>query len=50
MVQASSNKVVDLNEVSQVLSVPKRRLYDVTNVLEGVKLARKTSKNHFQWM
>lgn len=50
MLQGSSSRVVDLNAVAEALSVPKRRLYDVTNVLEGIALARKTSKNHFEWL
>ncbi|RDX72235.1 Transcription factor E2FC, partial [Mucuna pruriens] len=30
-------------------NVQKRRIYDITNVLEGVGLIEKTSKNHIQW-
>lgn len=26
-----------------------RRIYDITNVLEGIGLIHKTSKNHIQW-
>lgn len=29
--------------------MPKRRVYDVTNVLEGVDLLEKTSKNTVRW-
>lgn len=50
MLQSSSDRVVDLNAVAKALSVPKRRLYDVSNVLEGIALARKTSKNHIEWL
>lgn len=46
----STDGVLDLNVVSQVLNVPKRRVYDVTNVLEGIKLLKKKSKNHVEWM
>ncbi|MEQ2179783.1 hypothetical protein GOODEAATRI_028659, partial [Goodea atripinnis] len=42
--------VLDLNVVSSELSVSKRRLYDITNVLEGIKLIKKTYKNHIQWL
>uniref|UniRef100_A0A3B5R2C0 E2F/DP family winged-helix DNA-binding domain-containing protein n=2 Tax=Xiphophorus TaxID=8082 RepID=A0A3B5R2C0_XIPMA len=34
--------VVDLNLVSSELKVSKRRLYDITNVLEGINLMKKT--------
>ncbi|XP_055733394.1 transcription factor E2F3-like [Salvelinus fontinalis] len=46
----SSDGVVDLNLAAESLKVPKRRLYDITNVLEGVHLIKKKSKNNIQWM
>nr|XP_055066755.1 transcription factor E2F3-like [Misgurnus anguillicaudatus] len=46
----SSDGVVDLNQASEILKVQKRRLYDITNVLEGVHLIKKKSKNNIQWM
>lgn len=30
--------------------VQKRRIYDITNVLEGVGLIRKATKNSVQWL
>ena len=33
LVQGSPDKTVDLNEVVEQLSVQKRRIYDITNVL-----------------
>lgn len=27
----------------------KRRIYDITNVLEGIGLIRKGGKNHIKW-
>lgn len=50
ILQDSCTKVIDLNALAQTLKVPKRRLYDVTNVLEGISLARKKSKNHIEWL
>jgi len=29
--------------------VQKRRIYDITNVLEGIGLIEKKSKNNIQW-
>ncbi|MBN3306097.1 E2F3 factor, partial [Amia calva] len=46
----SSDGVVDLNRAAEVLKVQKRRLYDITNVLEGIHLIKKKSKNNIQWM
>ena len=31
------------------LQVQKRRIYDITNVLEGIGLIEKKSKNNIQW-
>lgn len=45
----SESGVVDLNQCSQTLHVQKRRLYDITNVLEGCGLLEKKSKNNVQW-
>lgn len=38
-----------MNESAQRLRVPKRRIYDITNVLEGVGLLEKRSKNTVAW-
>ncbi|XP_051736982.1 transcription factor E2F1-like [Ctenopharyngodon idella] len=46
----SPDGVVDLNWASQVLDVQKRRIYDITNVLEGIHLISKKSKNNIQWL
>ncbi|XP_056153939.1 transcription factor E2F3 [Lampris incognitus] len=46
----SRDGVVDLNTATVELGVPKRRLYDITNVLEGVHLVKKSSKNNIQWL
>lgn len=42
-------KEVDLNEASKTLDVQKRRIYDITNVLEGIGLIEKTIKNKIRW-
>ena len=41
--------MVDLNEASRHLNVQKRRIYDITNVLEGIGLIEKTMKNKIKW-
>lgn len=37
---------LDLNEAAGALGVQKRRIYDITNVLEGLGIVTKKSKNH----
>lgn len=46
----SCDGVLDLNQAADTLQVQKRRLYDITNVLEGIHLIKKKSKNNIQWM
>ncbi|XP_056332834.1 transcription factor E2F2 [Danio aesculapii] len=50
LLSESADGVLDLNWASEVLEVQKRRIYDITNVLEGVQLIRKKSKNNIQWL
>lgn len=50
LIAESPDGVLDLNWATEVLEVQKRRIYDITNVLEGVQLIRKKSKNHIQWL
>ena len=49
LIQDSNNKTVDLNEAAKKLNVQKRRIYDITNVLEGIGLIEKTVKNKIKW-
>lgn len=49
LLTTSPDGVVDLNECSVKLQVQKRRLYDITNVLEGIGMLEKKSKNQIQW-
>ncbi|BFZ21161.1 hypothetical protein BsWGS_24200 [Bradybaena similaris] len=49
LLRSSPDGVVDLNKASEVLEVQKRRIYDITNVLEGINLIQKKSKNNIQW-
>jgi hypothetical protein len=35
---SSSLKCIDLNQAMKLLKVQKRRIYDITNVLEGINL------------
>ncbi|XP_075419887.1 transcription factor E2F1 [Tenrec ecaudatus] len=50
LLSRSADGVVDLNWAAEELKVQKRRIYDITNVLEGIHLISKKSKNHIQWL
>ena len=49
LIQAAQEGVLDLNQAATMLGVQKRRIYDITNVLEGIGLIEKRSKNNIQW-
>ncbi|OWZ12304.1 Transcription factor [Phytophthora megakarya] len=49
LIQAAPSKDLDLNTAAESLGVQKRRIYDITNVLEGVQAIEKTSKNNIHW-
>ncbi|NXP07438.1 E2F6 factor, partial [Thinocorus orbignyianus] len=50
LVKGAPDGVLDLNEVAKMLGVRKRRVYDITNVLDGIHLIQKRSKNLIQWV
>ncbi|KAM2491193.1 hypothetical protein COP2_043684 [Malus domestica] len=49
LIYEAKDRTLDLNRTAEVLEVQKRRIYDITNVLEGINLVEKTSKNHIRW-
>lgn len=49
LLKESPNGTLDLNLAASKLEVQKRRIYDITNVLEGIGLIVKKSKNNVQW-
>nr|CAG4718925.1 unnamed protein product [Naegleria fowleri] len=50
LIAEAKDGVLDLNHAAETLSVQKRRIYDITNVLEGIGLIEKKSKNNIQWL
>ncbi|KAJ1149743.1 hypothetical protein NDU88_002548 [Pleurodeles waltl] len=50
VINAAPDGIVDLNAVAKTLGVRKRRVYDITNVLDGINLIQKRSKNLIQWV
>ncbi|XP_049830053.1 transcription factor E2F4-like [Schistocerca gregaria] len=50
LLQQARDGVLDLKVAADILAVrQKRRIYDITNVLEGIGLIEKKSKNSIQW-
>ncbi|PKA47730.1 Transcription factor E2FA [Apostasia shenzhenica] len=45
LLQQAQDGTLDLNRAAEILDVQKRRIYDITNVLEGVGLIEKQLKN-----
>ncbi|GAV66378.1 E2F_TDP domain-containing protein [Cephalotus follicularis] len=49
LIKQAEDGVLDLNKAADTLEVQKRRIYDITNVLEGIGLIEKKLKNRIQW-
>lgn len=49
LLKASPDQVIDLNHAVSKLKIQKRRIYDITNVLEGVGLIVKVGNNNVAW-
>lgn len=49
LLKESDGGILDLNYAATQLEVQKRRIYDITNVLEGIGLIEKKSKNNVRW-
>lgn len=45
MLKNAENGMLDLNNAVDILNVQKRRIYDITNVLEGIGYIQKFAKN-----
>ncbi|XP_047318873.1 transcription factor E2FB-like [Impatiens glandulifera] len=49
LIKHAEDGILDLNRAADILEVQKRRIYDITNVLEGIGLIEKKLKNNIQW-
>ncbi|KAL6619465.1 hypothetical protein ACP70R_034604 [Stipagrostis hirtigluma subsp. patula] len=49
LLKQAQDGILDLNTAAETLEVQKRRIYDITNVLEGIGLIEKTLKNRIRW-
>lgn len=50
LIQNAPNKCIEINDATRTLQVQKRRIYDITNVLEGIGLIEKKHKNRIKWV
>ncbi len=49
ILRTAPSSTLDLNQAVKDLGVQKRRIYDITNVLEGIGLLKKEGKNYVAW-
>ncbi|XP_071710460.1 transcription factor E2FA-like [Rutidosis leptorrhynchoides] len=49
LIKHAEDGILDLNNAAETLDVQKRRIYDITNVLEGIGLIEKKLKNRIRW-
>ncbi|XP_022744715.1 transcription factor E2FA-like isoform X2 [Durio zibethinus] len=49
LIKHAEDGILDLNKAAETLEVQKRRMYDITNVLEGIGLIEKKLKNKIRW-
>jgi uncharacterized protein (UPF0335 family) len=50
LIRVAPDQTIDLNEAVTELQVQKRRIYDITNVLEGIGYIEKAAKNKLKWV
>ena len=48
-IKKTGNKSININDLVNELSVKKRRIYDITNVLQGIGYLQKSGKNEIVW-
>ncbi len=41
---------IDNNDAARLLNIQKRRIYDISNVLEGIGYVEKVHKNKLRWV
>lgn len=46
---ASDNFVIDLTAVTAALKVGRRRIYDITNILEALDMVSRSTMNQYTW-
>ena len=49
-IKKTGRKSININDLVNELSVKKRRIYDITNVLQGINYIQKSGKNEIVWI
>ena len=49
-IRENGKKSVNINDLVNELSIKKRRIYDITNVLQGIGYIQKNCKNEISWV
>ena len=50
MIRKAPDQSIEIDEASRQLNIQKRRIYDITNVLEGIGYIEKLGKNKMKWV
>lgn len=50
LIREAPQQVIEIDEASELLGIQKRRIYDITNVLEGIGYIEKLGKNKMKWV
>ena len=50
LIQSAADQRIEIDEASRRLNIQKRRIYDITNVLEGIGYIEKIGKNQMKWV
>ena len=48
-IKTTGRKSININDLVNKLGVKKRRIYDITNVLQGIEYLQKSGKNEIVW-
>ena len=49
-IRDQNKSIININEIVEKLKVKKRRIYDITNVLQGIGYIKKRGKNEIIWI
>ena len=50
LIRSANDQRIEIDEASRQLNIQKRRIYDITNVLEGIGYIEKIGKNQMKWV
>lgn len=50
LIKTAPDETIEIHEASEKLCIQKRRIYDITNVLEGIGYIQKLGKNQMKWV